>query len=99
MKAPKAMTIRLTAEQADRLQTVADVDESAISAVIRAAITEHIASRRRDRSEEHTSDLQSLMPISYAVFSLTKNHDRTNPLTESHFSQRIILISTKTQTS
>src|SRR3546814_6028218 len=25
------------------------------------------------RSEEHTSELQSLMPISYAVFSLTKN--------------------------
>lgn len=48
MKAPKAMTIRLTAEQADKLQTVADVDESAVSDVIRAAITEHIASRRRD---------------------------------------------------
>src|SRR3546814_6200743 len=28
--------------------------------------------RRRDRSEEHTSELQSLMRISYAVFCLTK---------------------------
>src|SRR3546814_3159026 len=27
----------------------------------------------RDRSEEHTSELQSLMRISYAVFCLTKN--------------------------
>src|SRR3546814_2378958 len=26
----------------------------------------------RDRSEEHTSELQSLMPISYAVFCLKK---------------------------
>src|SRR3546814_2553065 len=28
--------------------------------------------RRRDRSEEHTSELQSLMRISYAVFCLKK---------------------------
>src|SRR3546814_9271759 len=28
--------------------------------------------QRRERSEEHTSELQSLMPISYAVFSLKK---------------------------
>src|SRR3546814_6240817 len=35
----------------------------------------------RDRSEEHTSELQSLMRISYAVFCLKKKnrreHDRT----------------------
>src|SRR3546814_2883962 len=29
--------------------------------------------RERARSEEHTSELQSLMRISYAVFCLTKN--------------------------
>src|SRR3546814_8586013 len=28
----------------------------------------------RDQSEEHTSELQSLMRISYAVFCLTKTH-------------------------
>src|SRR3546814_12808645 len=35
---------------------------------------------RRRRSEEHTSELQSLMRISYAVFCLKKklNHDRTH---------------------
>src|SRR3546814_3161726 len=32
-----------------------------------------LALRRRGRSEEHTSELQSLMRISYAVFCLTKN--------------------------
>src|SRR3546814_1507104 len=39
----------------------------------------------RDRSEEHTSELQSLMRISYAVFCLKKKktksnqvHDKTN---------------------
>src|SRR3546814_3805347 len=30
----------------------------------------HSATRLRDRSEEHTSELQSLMRISYAVFCL-----------------------------
>src|SRR3546814_3577213 len=29
------------------------------------------------RSEEHTSELQSLMRISYAVFCLTKTHNNT----------------------
>src|SRR3546814_7377738 len=31
----------------------------------------------RDRSEEHTSELQSLMRISYAVFCLTKKKNYT----------------------
>src|SRR3546814_5782432 len=30
----------------------------------------------QDRSEEHTSELQSLMRISYAVFCLKKNKDK-----------------------
>src|SRR3546814_2000894 len=33
--------------------------------------------RRRHRSEEHTSELQSLMRISYAVFCLKKNINNT----------------------
>src|SRR3546814_3376629 len=38
--------------------------------------------RRRARSEEHTSELQSLMRISYAVFCLKKKkHDTTKYLT------------------
>src|SRR3546814_3905724 len=31
------------------------------------------------RSEEHTSELQSLMRISYAVFCLKKQHQHTQP--------------------
>src|SRR3546814_5471084 len=31
-----------------------------------------------ERSEEHTSELQSLMRISYAVFCLKKNNQTTN---------------------
>lgn len=48
MKSTKAMTIRLSEEQAEALETVADVEDRAVSDVIRAAITEHIESCRRD---------------------------------------------------
>src|SRR3546814_10727941 len=39
-----------------------------------------VASRRGElrRSEEHTSELQSLMRISYAVFCLKKKHIQTH---------------------
>src|SRR3546814_4945889 len=37
--------------------------------------------RRRKRSEEHTSELQSLMRISYAVFCLKKQKHRTSHIT------------------
>lgn len=50
MKTPKAMTIRLSADQAEALETVANVEDRPISDVIRAAINEHIESRRRDPS-------------------------------------------------
>ena len=48
MKPFKALTIRLTPEQADALETVASVDERPVSEVIRAAIEEHIISRKKD---------------------------------------------------
>src|SRR3546814_6460858 len=37
------------------------------------------ADRDRQRSEEHTSELQSLMRISYAVFCLKKKKHRNTP--------------------
>jgi len=48
MKPVKAMTIRLSAEQAEALETVADVESRPVSEVIRAAITEHIDNRKKD---------------------------------------------------
>src|SRR3546814_5078153 len=38
----------------------------------RGKVCDRRTGRRRPRSEEHTSELQSLMPISYAVFRLKK---------------------------
>lgn len=48
MKTVKSMTIRLSAEQAEALETVANVEDTPISEVIRAAIAQHIDSRRKD---------------------------------------------------
>src|SRR3546814_8076187 len=41
-------------------------------------ISAHMPWRCRSRSEEHTSELQSLMSISYAVFCLKKKIQTTN---------------------
>ncbi|HVA57607.1 MAG TPA: ribbon-helix-helix protein, CopG family [Gemmatimonadaceae bacterium] len=49
MKPAKAMTVRLSPEQAEALETVAAVDDQPIAEVIRAAIADHIEKRRRDR--------------------------------------------------
>jgi predicted transcriptional regulator len=48
MKPTKAMTIRLLADQAEALETVANVEQRPVSDVIRAAIAEHIANRKND---------------------------------------------------
>ncbi len=50
MKPAKAMTVRLTTEQAEALEMVASVEDRPVSDVIRAAIEEHIDTRRRDRA-------------------------------------------------
>ncbi len=42
------MTIRLSSDQAEELETVADVDQLPVSEVIRAAIAEHVQARRAD---------------------------------------------------
>src|SRR3546814_8661928 len=49
----------------------------------------------RARSEEHTSELQSLMRISYAVFCLKKKNNTTTEITSiniSHIEHRVLRI-------
>lgn len=48
MKPAKAMTVRLSEEQAQALETFASVENMPVSNVIRAAIATHIEIRRRD---------------------------------------------------
>src|SRR3546814_9764361 len=65
------------------LLATADVDLFELALGLHA-----VGAERDDRSEEHTSELQSLMRNSYAVFCLKKqkhtlNHNNT-PLKQSH---------------
>jgi predicted transcriptional regulator len=48
MRPSKAMTIRLSADQAEALETVATVEQQPVAEIIRAAITAHVENRRRD---------------------------------------------------
>jgi hypothetical protein len=48
MQAPKAMTIRLSADQAEALETIASVDDKAVVEVIRSAIDAHVRARSED---------------------------------------------------
>ena len=47
-KGGKAMTIRLPNDQAAELEAVSRADDQPVSSVIRSAIDEHIARRRKD---------------------------------------------------
>src|SRR3546814_4059067 len=53
----------------------AGVDISKLAAVLAAVENGHVPDS--ERSEEHTSELQSLMRISYAVFCLKKKNNNT----------------------
>src|SRR3546814_1147220 len=70
-----------------QLQTVGQRrrDHDGVSpAQLRAGLRQFLqpAVVRIARSEEHTSELQSLMRISYAVFCLKKNRSTTSPPTD-----------------
>jgi predicted transcriptional regulator len=56
MKSAKAMTIRLSEEQADALETFANVENRPVSEVIRAAIAEHV--ERVARTPDFQSSLR-----------------------------------------
>src|SRR3546814_10327095 len=47
----------------------------------------HMAKKAKKRSEEHTSELQSLMRISYAVFCLKKKKQKKNTIPKQHHQQ------------
>src|SRR3546814_8085736 len=49
--------------------------------IIVGFINKHVGPAILGRSEEHTSELQSLMRISYAVFCLKKKKQQSHPAT------------------
>src|SRR3546814_1643337 len=66
---------------------VSDVPRSKPKARIPASQSAR-TSRISKRSEEHTSELQSLMRISYAVFCLKKKHKNQHTESITHKSQK-----------
>src|SRR3546814_3208694 len=63
----------LAAQDIARLHLCADIDDARL-----VQVPERFLAHVRDRSEEHTSELQSLMRISYAVFCLKKKNTDNN---------------------
>src|SRR3546814_1283541 len=78
---PYTTLFRSMVDQPHRPRLVADTDLRRLCRPVRrCAEQDDSPAARRYRSEEHTSELQSLMRISYAVFCLkkkTKNNDIT----------------------
>src|SRR3546814_5141646 len=67
----------LHAPEHERRQFVITLDQSPLKVfqtrqIVRRVAAFELAARSEERSEEHTSELQSLMRISYAVFCLKK---------------------------
>src|SRR3546814_6060579 len=57
------------------LQNRARIDRAVVDMHLEVEVRPGRAAGAADRSEEHTSELQSLMRISYAVFCLKKKHN------------------------
>src|SRR3546814_944060 len=57
------------------------VDATVGKSIMQTALDHRVPGILGDRSEEHTSELQSLMRISYAVFCLKKKNAHTQKLT------------------
>src|SRR3546814_1633704 len=82
LRLPRARHLRPQLQRADRdivglPLAVAPRDAAGVFQFLGAAPFERQTGRRYERSEEHTSELQSLMRISYAVFCLEKK--KTTP--------------------
>src|SRR3546814_8521591 len=74
----KSADIDVKIENGQAQLSTGDAEKVAITGTLRAIIANivHGVSEGFERSEEHTSELQSLMRISYAVFCL---NTKTNP--------------------
>src|SRR3546814_9452623 len=61
----------------DRIAAAGRIEEGRAEVAVGQQHRDRAAQNREGRSEEHTSELQSLMRISYAVFCLKKKRKKT----------------------
>src|SRR3546814_1515346 len=83
-----AVARRIVLRQQQHRKTLADQRHRAVANLGRA-----------ERSEEHTSELQSLMRISYAVFCLKKKKNTKKITTQNAKTSIILLTQQKTHTT
>src|SRR3546814_7606683 len=69
------------------IASVEEIDRLNIYWARMLAMTRAVEALGMDRSEEHTSELQSLMRISYAVFCLKKNKKKKEHTTHQYTTQ------------
>src|SRR3546814_5251319 len=62
--------------QAAGAPSAEQIEQQLLDEKVNKRAQRYLRDLRRDRSEEHTSELQSLMRISYAVFCLKKKHQQ-----------------------
>src|SRR3546814_6186351 len=71
-------TVAAPHQQLDRRGSSLRRRDRLLDQVLRIGLSTHRDDGRAVRSEEHTSELQSLMRISYAVFCLKKKKNHTH---------------------
>src|SRR3546814_2910793 len=76
---PAALLLELDDEDLAPIsrQRVLDIERESPLSMETLRLNRHVPLDRQYRSEEHTSELQSLLRISYAVFCLKKKHLHT----------------------
>src|SRR3546814_7156124 len=77
---PGFMRVRHIPTRSHNVISMFAADKTSLDSFTDTCITS--ASRENERSEEHTSELQSLMRISYAVFCLKKKKQEINQNTK-----------------
>src|SRR3546814_10584848 len=77
---PTALVDDIIAELQTAFRTSVTNLKSAIAAYVRDRTLPPADAAAKGRSEEHTSELQSLMRISYAVFCLKKKKKYQSPI-------------------
>src|SRR3546814_2218595 len=77
----------------DQLSATVEALLSPVLAEIRQCAHERWIGRGKERSEEHTSELQSLMRISYAVFCLKKKQNHST-ISTPHTGRQYTVITT-----
>src|SRR3546814_10733510 len=81
----RMVSVTVTANSRNRRPTIPPISNKGMKTATRDTEIEtmvKLISLAPLRSEEHTSELQSLMRISYAVFCLKKKKNKTSPNTK-----------------